>query len=158
MVQDMKYFYTCPRIDTCLPIDACIPIAATRPPIDIISSRYEGVLYERTISEVRDAMCSGSDDYKRPSEDIVRELRDVDCTNIHQMCGINARSIPPEIARWSNLVWFQCPWTEWHAIPDLIRAFLRSASDNCAPGTFVCVVHTKEALFSKSCPLFSNYA
>ncbi len=89
----MKYF-TCPRIDTCLPIDTCIPIAATRPPIDIISSRYEGVLYERTISEVRDVMCSGSGGYMYPSEDIVRELS----TNIHQMCGIDARSIPPEMA------------------------------------------------------------
>ncbi len=53
------------------------------------------------------------------------------------MCGINARSIPPEIARWSNLVWFQCPWT--NEIPDLILDFLASASDNCAPGTYVCV-------------------
>ena len=130
-----------------------------RPQIDIISSRYEGEPYKKTICEVKEAMCSGSDGYICPSdEDIVDILRAVDCTNIRQMCGIDACSIPPEIARWSNLVWFQCPWTEWHAIPDLIRAFLRSASDNCAPGTFVCVVHTKEALFSKSCPLFSNYA
>ncbi len=108
-------------------------------PIDIISSRYEGVPYEKTISEVRDAMtlCSVSDGYRRPyNEEIVKA---VNCTNIYQMCGIDARSIPPEIARWSNLVWFQCPWTNEYPIHDLIRGFLGSAADNCAPGTFVCV-------------------
>ncbi len=73
------------------------------------------------------------------SEDIVRDLRAVDCTNIRQMCGIDACSIPPEIARWSNLVWFQCPWTNERHIHDLILGFLRSAADNCAPGTYVCV-------------------
>ncbi len=70
-------------------------------------------------------------------------LRDIDCTNIHhQMWGCSARSIPPEIARWSNLIWFQCPWIprEFERdIADLILGFLRSAADNCAPGTFVCV-------------------
>ncbi len=55
------------------------------------------------------------------------------------MCDIknNPCSIPPEIARWSNLVWFQCPWTYYS--PDVILGFLGSAADNCAPGTFVCV-------------------
>ncbi len=90
-------------------------------------------------------MCSGSDGYKRPSKYIVSELRDVDCANIHQMCDINARSIHPEIARWSNLVWFQCPWTKKRDIPGLIRGFLKNAADNCFPGTYVCVgITTKE--------------
>ncbi len=53
-------------------------------------------------------MLCGSDGYKCPSdEEIVRELRAVDCTNIHQMWSIDACSIPQNLARWSNLVWFQ---------------------------------------------------
>ena len=131
------------------------------PPIDIISSCYEKEPYEKTIRDVRDAMCSGSGDYRRPSENIVRELRAADCTNIHQisdinfnadppMYGINARSIPPEIARWSNLVWFQCPWTKKPDIPDLILGFLKNAADNCFPGTYVCVgITTKEKYMYK---------
>ncbi len=59
--------------------------------------------------------------------------------NINQMYDSDACSIPPEIARWSNLVWFQCPWTNKRPIHDLILGFLVSASENCVPGTFVCV-------------------
>ncbi len=117
----------------------------TRPPIDIISSRYENKPYEKTINEVKKAMLCNSDGYKCPSdEERVRELRAVDCTNIHQMYGIDVWSIPPKIASWSNLVWFQCPWieknerdAEW-AIADLLD-FLGNAAKNCAPDTFVCV-------------------
>ncbi len=36
------------------------------------------------------------------------------------MCGIDACSIPQEVASWSNLVWFQCPWTIEYPIHDLI--------------------------------------
>ncbi len=130
--------------------DSCLPIA-TDPPIRIISSNYDKKPYERTIREVRGAMCSGSDGYRHPSDDIVRELRTTN--NIHQiwdinfnadplMYGIDARSIPPEMARWSNLIWFQCPWVYRRSSaspPDLILDFLRSAEKNCASGTFVCV-------------------
>ncbi len=114
----------------------------TRPTIDVISSRYENEPYKKTINKVKKAMLCNSE---CPSEEIVRELRAVDCTNIHQMYDIDACSIPPYIARWSNLVWFQCPWIEKrernveYAIADLILDFLRSASHNCAPGTYVCV-------------------
>ncbi len=95
-------------------------------------------------------MCSGSGGYKRPSEDIVKELRAVDCTNIRQIWGIDARFIPPEIARWSNLIWFQCPWTKKSDIPGLILDFLKNAADNCFPGTYVCVgITTKEKYMYK---------
>ncbi len=116
------------------------------PPIDIISSRYKKKPYEKTISQVRDAMCSGSGDYRHPSKG-VEELRAVNCTNICPMYGIDARSIPPEFARWSNFVWFQCPWTKKRDIPDLICGFLGSAADNCAPGTYVCVGITTKKRF-----------
>ena len=97
-----------------------------------------------------DVMCSGSDDYKRPSRGIVEELRAVNCTNICQMYGIDACLIPPDIARWSNFVWFQCPWTKKREIPGLIRGFLRSAADNCFPGTYVCVgITTKKKYMYK---------
>ncbi len=102
----------------------------TQPTIDIISSSPE--LPQCRINEVMGAALRNSGDYKE--EEIVGILSDVDCTNIHQMCDINPRSIPPEIARWSNLIWFQCPLSK----NDLL-GFLRSASDNCAPGTYVCV-------------------
>ena len=68
----------------------------TRPPIDIVSSRCDNEPYEKAISEVKKAMLCGSDDYKcPPDEEIVKGLRAVDCTNIHQMWSIDARSIPP---------------------------------------------------------------
>ncbi len=128
-----------------------LPIA-TDSPIRIISSCYKEEPRERTIREVKDEMCS-----RLSLLNIVRKLRTADCTNVRliwdinfnacsiprdSMYGIDARSIPPEIARWSNLIWFQCPWIPLEFgrdIADLILGFLRSAADNCAPGTFVCV-------------------
>ncbi len=117
----------------------------TRPPMDIISYRYDDVKVE-TINGKNKITLFNSDSYECPSEEVVEMLRDIDCTNIHhQMWGCSTLSIPPEIARWSNLIWFQCtyPWIKQEevecAIADLICDFLGNAADHCAPGTFVCV-------------------
>ncbi len=122
----------------------------TQPTMDVISSRYDNKPYKKTISEVKEAMLQNFDGYDRPPEEIA-----VDCTDIHQMGGIDARSIPPEIARWSNLIWFQCPWVaeyHEHAISDLILVFLGSAADNCAPGTYVCIgITTHEDYMHRYC-------
>ncbi len=118
-------------------------------PIDIISSCHGKKPYEKTISEVRDAMCPGG--HRSQSDELIDEkLRAVDCTNIRQICGIDAQRIHPDIARWSNLVWFQCPWTKNSDIPHLILGFLGNAAENCAPGTYVCVgITTKEKYMYK---------
>ncbi len=119
-------------------------------PYNIISSRYEKEQYKKTISEVKKAMLCNTDGYTCPSDEIVGIFRAVDCTNILQKCKIDARFIPQENARWSNLVWFQCPWTNERPILDLIISFLGSASDNCAPGTYVCVgITTHEDYMSR---------
>ncbi len=116
----------------------------TRPPMDIISYRYDDVKME-TINGKKEITQCNSDSYDCPSEEVVEMLRDIDCTNIHQMWGSSALSIPPNLARWSNLIWFQCtyPWIKQEevecAIVNLIRDFLLNASYNCAPGTYVCV-------------------
>ncbi len=100
-------------------------------------------------------MCLGSDGYICPSdEDIIDILKAVDCTNIRQTYIIDACSIPPEIARWSNLVWFQCPWVDYRydSLPGLILDFLRSAANNCDPGTYVCVgITTHEDYMHRYC-------
>ncbi len=108
-------------------------------------------------------MCSGLGPYRCPSDKkIVEKLRVVNYTSIRQICdinfntrsipqmyGIDARSIPPEIASWSNLIWFQCPWIVGDSGPGiakLIRAFLASAARNCVPGT--CVGITRYYIFT----------
>ncbi len=107
--------------------------------IDIISSRKEGKPYKRNMTEVKNTLCSGPE---KPSENIVKILENVDYANMRQIYGIDALSIPQYISRWSNFLWFQCPWVgenSKYSLADLIHGFLENASEDCAPGTYVCV-------------------
>ncbi len=54
------------------------------------------------------------------------------------MWGIDAKSIPKDLARWSNIVWLQYPYIRQNSMSDLILGCLESAGDNCSPGTYVC--------------------
>ena len=107
------------------------------PSIDIISSRKEKKPFKKNMIEVKNYLCSGR---KKPSENIVKILENVDYTNIRQIYGIDVytRFIPEYISRWSNFLWFQCPWVgknSKYSLTDLILGFLLNASDNCVPGT-----------------------